>query len=183
MELEEQLRTVTAQRRKAERAAAEVLAILDAQGFGCLSDAGNDSGSEDEVGTGGCDPDAAERDRSGGNAAEDVLSGSEPGAPAAWRLWVSREDVEEYLAAVACLAGAPGPRADAALQVAMARLEDEFRHLLVRGAPPLAAEDLQASLLRRLSLTVPSFNSSAVDLDCPSFAQHHASATEGGDEQ
>ena len=151
MELEEQLRTVTAQRRKAERAAAEVLAILDAQGFGCLSDAGNDSGSEDEVGTGGCDPDAAERDRSGGNAAEDVLSGSEPGAPAAWRLWVSREDVEEYLAAVACLAGAPGPRADAALQVAMARLEDEFRHLLVRGAPPLATEDLQASLLRRLS--------------------------------
>ena len=50
MELEEQLRTVTAQRRKAERAAAEVLA----QGFGPLSfsDAGNDSGSEDEVGTG-----------------------------------------------------------------------------------------------------------------------------------
>jgi hypothetical protein len=27
----------------------------------------------------------------------------------------------------ACLAGAPGPRADAALQAAMARLEDEFR--------------------------------------------------------
>jgi len=61
----------------------------------------------------------------------------------------------------------------------MARLEDEFRHLLIRGASPLAAEDLQASLLRRLSLTVPSFNSSAVDLDCPSFANH---AGEGGDE-
>nr|ACR37344.1 unknown [Zea mays] len=66
----------------------------------------------------------------------------------------------------------------------MARLEDEFRHLLIRGAPPLAAEDLQVSLLRRLSLTVPSFNSSAVDLDCPSFAQHHAAvAAEGVNEQ
>lgn len=47
----------------------------------------------------------------------------------------------------------------------MARLEDEFRHL-------------QASI-RRLSLTVPSFNSSAVDLDCLSYAKH---ADEGGDE-
>ncbi|CAN6341839.1 unnamed protein product, partial [Urochloa humidicola] len=46
-ELEEQLRAVTAQRRKAERAAAEVLAILDSQGFGrLLSDAADDSGSE-----------------------------------------------------------------------------------------------------------------------------------------
>ncbi|WVZ67629.1 hypothetical protein U9M48_016681 [Paspalum notatum var. saurae] len=94
----------------------------------------------------------------------------------------SREDAEEYLAAAACLAAAPAavaPRAEAALQAAMARLEDEFRHLLVRGAPRLAAEDLQASLLRRLSLTVPSFNSSAVDLDCPSFANH---AAEGADD-
>jgi exocyst complex component 7 len=93
----------------------------------------------------------------------------------------SREGAEEYLAAVACLVGAPGPRAEAALQAAMTRLEDEFRHLLVRGAPPLAPEDLQASLLRRLSLTVPSFNSSAVDLDCHSFAHHPAAV--GGDEQ
>ncbi|PWZ09976.1 Exocyst complex component EXO70A1 [Zea mays] len=93
----------------------------------------------------------------------------------------SREGAEEYLAAVACLVGAPGPRAEAALQAAMTRLEDEFRHLLVRGAPPLAPEDLQASLLRRLSLTVPSFNSSAVDLDCHSFAHHPAAV--GEDEQ
>ncbi|KAJ1286859.1 hypothetical protein BS78_03G384300 [Paspalum vaginatum] len=94
----------------------------------------------------------------------------------------SREDAEEYLAAAACLAAAPAtaPRAEAALQAAMARLEDEFRHLLIRGAPRLAAEDLQASLLRRLSLTVPSFNSSAVDLDCPSFANHDAA--EGADD-
>ncbi|TVU35999.1 hypothetical protein EJB05_17908, partial [Eragrostis curvula] len=93
-------------------------------------------------------------------------------------LFDSGEDAEEYLAAAACLVGAPDPRAEAALQAAMARLEEEFRHLLIRGAPPLAAEDLQASLLRRLSLTVPSFNSSAVDLDCPSFSSH---AGEGDD--
>lgn len=83
-ELEEQLRTVTAQRRKAERAAAEVLAILDSQGFGRLSDAADDdSGSEEEVDTDTGDPAAAERDQRGGNAAEDALSGSELGALAA----------------------------------------------------------------------------------------------------
>lgn len=85
VELEEQLRTVTAQRRKAERAAAEVLAILDSQGFDRLSDAADDSGSEDEADTGDRDPGAAaERNGGGGNAAaEDALSGSELGAPAA----------------------------------------------------------------------------------------------------
>jgi len=72
---------VTAQRRKAERAAAEVLAILDSQGFGRLSDAADDSGTEDEVDAG--DPDAAEGGRRGGNAAEDALSGSELGAQTA----------------------------------------------------------------------------------------------------
>ncbi|CAN6328058.1 unnamed protein product [Urochloa humidicola] len=84
-ELEEQLRAVTAQRRKAERAAAEVLAILDSQGFGrLLSDAADDSGSDeedDEAGAGG--PGAAEGARGGGNAAEDALSGSEMGPQSA----------------------------------------------------------------------------------------------------
>ncbi|CAN6337451.1 unnamed protein product [Urochloa humidicola] len=78
-ELEEQLRAVTAQRRKAERAAAEVLAILDSQGFGRLSDAGDDSGSEEEEEPGAGGPGAAERGSGGGNAAEDALSGSELG--------------------------------------------------------------------------------------------------------
>jgi hypothetical protein len=64
-----------------ERAAAEVLAILDSQGFGRLSDAADDSGTEDEVDAG--NPDAAERGRGGGNAAEDALSGSELSAQAA----------------------------------------------------------------------------------------------------
>lgn len=69
---------MTAQRRKAERAAAEVLAILDSQGFGRLSDASDDSGSDGEVDAGGPE---IERVRGGGNARgdapEDALSGSE----------------------------------------------------------------------------------------------------------
>ncbi|CAL4908458.1 unnamed protein product [Urochloa decumbens] len=83
-ELEDQLRAVTAQRRKAERAAAEVLAILDSQGFSRLSDAADDSGSEEEEeepGAGG--PGAAVRGRVGGNAVEDALLGSELGPQAA----------------------------------------------------------------------------------------------------
>lgn len=50
-ELEEQVRAVTAQRRQAEREAAEVLAILESKGFefgGSLSDA-LDSGSDDDA--------------------------------------------------------------------------------------------------------------------------------------
>ncbi|XP_066312977.1 uncharacterized protein [Miscanthus floridulus] len=54
-ELEEQVRAVTAQRRQAERAAAEVLAVLESQGFGGhlsdvaddSDDSGQDSGEED----------------------------------------------------------------------------------------------------------------------------------------
>lgn len=91
----------------------------------------------------------------------------------------SSEDAEEYLAAASRLVGEAGPRVEAALQVAMARLEEEFRQLLIRGTASLAAEDLHASLLRRLSLTVPTFSAaSSVDLDCPSFANH---ADEGED--
>jgi hypothetical protein len=49
-ELEEQVREVTAQRRQAERAATEVLATLESQGFGAhlLSDADDDSGSDQD---------------------------------------------------------------------------------------------------------------------------------------
>jgi hypothetical protein len=78
-ELEEQLRAVTAQRRQAERAVAEVVAILDSQGFGSLSDATDGSGSDGEADV--CEPGAAETVRrgGGGNAPEDALSGSELG--------------------------------------------------------------------------------------------------------
>uniref|UniRef100_A0A0E0HF92 Uncharacterized protein n=1 Tax=Oryza nivara TaxID=4536 RepID=A0A0E0HF92_ORYNI len=77
-ELEEQLRAVTAQRRKAERAAGEVLAILESQGLARFSDvADSGSGSDDE--------DGLESAESGGKArgdAEDALSGSEFGGTA-----------------------------------------------------------------------------------------------------
>ncbi|KAL5230839.1 hypothetical protein ABZP36_029615 [Zizania latifolia] len=76
-ELEEQLRVVTTQRRMAERAAGEVLAILESQGLARFSDAA-DSGFDDED-----DPEVSE---SGGKArgeAEDALSGPELGGTAA----------------------------------------------------------------------------------------------------
>ena len=60
----------------------------------------------------------------------------------------------------------------------MAQLKDEFRHFLVRGVQPLATEDVLASLLGPLSLTVPFFNFFAIDLDGLSFAHHN---TERGD--
>ncbi|XP_062229941.1 exocyst complex component EXO70B1-like [Phragmites australis] len=125
------------------------------------------------------DPDDAARDEEWDAAVEVIERWESPGAGDKL-LFDSREDADEYLAAAACLLGAHGPRAEATLQAAMARLEEEFRHLLIRGASPFAAEDLQASLLRRLSLTVPSFNSYAVDLDCPSFASHAGEGDDSG---
>ncbi|XP_037471652.1 uncharacterized protein LOC119345958 [Triticum dicoccoides] len=76
-ELEEQLRAVTAQRREAERAAAEVLAILDSQGFTDAADSGSDDdgagGTPEAPGHGSVEP---------RGEAEDALSGSELGGPA-----------------------------------------------------------------------------------------------------
>ncbi|KAL6840418.1 hypothetical protein ACP4OV_030228 [Aristida adscensionis] len=125
------------------------------------------------------DDDAARAEEEWGAAVEVIERWESPRAGDKL-VFDSHGDADEYLAAAACLVGAPGPRAEAALQAAMARLEEEFRHLLIRGAPPLAAEDLQASLLRRLSLTVPSFNSSAVDLGCPSFSNQVGDGDEPG---
>lgn len=45
-------------------------------------------------------------------------------------------------------------RAESALQVAMTRLEDEFRHILIRNTVPLDAERLYGSI-RRVSLSFP----------------------------
>ncbi|TVU03607.1 hypothetical protein EJB05_50794 [Eragrostis curvula] len=81
-------------------------------------------------------------------------------------------DAEEYLAAAGCVVGAPGPRAEAALQAAMARLEDEFRHQLIRGASPLAAHDLPDSLLLQSSFSVSSSSSFSMDLDFSAFSSH-----------
>ncbi|XP_062219126.1 exocyst complex component EXO70B1-like [Phragmites australis] len=69
----------------------------------------------------------------------------------------SEDDVAQYLAAVdvavehlAC-GGAGGARAGVAVQLAMVRLEEELRHLMVRHAVPLDPTGLFFSL-RRLSL-------------------------------
>ncbi|EEF51795.1 exocyst complex component EXO70B1 [Ricinus communis] len=53
-------------------------------------------------------------------------------------------------------------RAESAVQVAMSRLEDEFRHILIRNTVPLDAERLYGSIRRGVSL---SFVSSADDID------------------
>ncbi|XP_073000271.1 exocyst complex component EXO70A1-like [Typha latifolia] len=61
-------------------------------------------------------------------------------------------------------------RAETALQISMTRLEDEFRHLLLRGAVPLAFDDLHGSL-RRLSLS--SFPSDNDDSSTSIEVEHH----------
>ncbi|WVZ68096.1 hypothetical protein U9M48_017084 [Paspalum notatum var. saurae] len=100
-ELEEQVREVTAQRRQAERAAAEVLAILESQGFGArLSDVTDDSNSDQEEGDDAKsrgDDDAARAPGEDeeepepaaaamGEAAEDALSGTaQPAGGLSWK--------------------------------------------------------------------------------------------------
>lgn len=73
----------------------------------------------------------------------------------------SREDGEEYLAAAANVVGRWGLRMEGPLQAAMERLRIEFRHLLIRGARPLASEDRQISTLLWHSPTVPYSSSSS----------------------
>ncbi|KAK1698259.1 hypothetical protein QYE76_014956 [Lolium multiflorum] len=59
----------------------------------------------------------------------------------------SPEDTGEYLAAATCLAAMAGTRVEATLQVAMARLEEEFRQLLIRRSIPLAKDYIRRSLV------------------------------------
>ncbi|CAL4973037.1 unnamed protein product [Urochloa decumbens] len=98
-ELEEQVRAVTAQRRQAERAADEVLAILDSQGFGGhLSDDDDDSASdkdggeeEDDDAKGRGDtaraPGEQEEEEAAakGGEAEDALSGTAQPGGLSWK--------------------------------------------------------------------------------------------------
>ncbi|XP_077227308.1 exocyst subunit exo70 family protein F1 [Tasmannia lanceolata] len=67
-------------------------------------------------------------------------------------------------------------RAESVLQLAMSRLEDEFRHILIRNTVPLDASRLYGSIRRRVSLSfasndgdsisvVDDFESSSVDFD------------------
>ncbi|OAY76780.1 hypothetical protein ACMD2_19909 [Ananas comosus] len=89
VELEEQLRIVIIQRKKAEKAVAEVLAILKLQGIGDLSE-GVDSSSDQEAGPSvveGCEGTSKGDETSSGSKVgksevEDALSGSELGASA-----------------------------------------------------------------------------------------------------
>ena len=84
MELEEQLRIVTIQRKNAEKAAEEVLAILEAQGIGDFSELTDSSSDQDEVpgGLKGSDDTFKEDETSTASKVEqseveDALSGSE----------------------------------------------------------------------------------------------------------
>ncbi|XP_062207509.1 uncharacterized protein LOC133909203 [Phragmites australis] len=89
-ELEEHVRAVTGQRRQAERAAAEVLAILESQGFGGhLSDATDDSGSNQ-------DGEEEEDAKSRGESAR-ALGEEEPSA--------AQGEVEDALSGTAQLGG------------------------------------------------------------------------------
>ncbi|URE10878.1 exo70 exocyst complex subunit domain containing protein [Musa troglodytarum] len=85
-------------------------------------------------------------------------------------LWESSpEEAEEYLAAVDDLIFLADPgtsssaaaaaedlvsRAEVALQMAMSRLEEEFRHLMVRNAVPLDSNGLCSSIRRLSSLCI-----------------------------
>ncbi|XP_020111910.1 exocyst complex component EXO70B1 [Ananas comosus] len=89
----------------------------------------------------------------------------------------SPEAAAEYLAAVdAATAAEGGGGADAVVQLAMARLEDEFQHLMVRSTVPLDANGLSCSI-RRLSLSFGSDGGEspvADDLDSSAeFDQQH----------
>ncbi|KAJ1286296.1 hypothetical protein BS78_03G342800 [Paspalum vaginatum] len=93
-ELEEQVREVTAERRQAERAAAEVLAILESQGFGGhLSDVTDDSDSDQEDDDAKSRGDAARAAReeepkpsaAAKGEAEDALSGTAQPGGLSWK--------------------------------------------------------------------------------------------------
>ncbi|WCJ36253.1 exocyst subunit exo70 family protein F1 [Euphorbia peplus] len=60
-------------------------------------------------------------------------------------------------------------RAETAVQVAMSRLEDEFRHILIRNTVPLDSERLYGSI-RRVSLSFVS-NDGDIDDEFESFAE------------
>jgi len=88
-ELEEQVRAVTAQRRQAERAADEVLAILESQGFGGhLSDDDSDSDQEGDARSRGDTARAPgeEEQAAAKREAEDALSGTaQPAGGLSWK--------------------------------------------------------------------------------------------------
>ncbi|KAF3436878.1 hypothetical protein FNV43_RR19631 [Rhamnella rubrinervis] len=94
--------------------------------------------------------------------------------------WEDSSDTEEYLTAVdeilnliedLSIRSSPEfvDRAEKAIQLAMSRLEDEFRHILIRNTVPLDAERLYGSI-RRVSLSFAS-NDGEIDDDFESFGE------------
>lgn len=67
-------------------------------------------------------------------------------------------------------------RAETAIQVAMARLEDEFRHIMIRNTIPLDAERLYGSI-RRTTLSFPVHDGEIPDEDFESFSEEDHSST------
>ncbi|KAH0975320.1 hypothetical protein GBA52_017219 [Prunus armeniaca] len=65
-------------------------------------------------------------------------------------------------------------RAENALQIAMSRLEDEFRHILIRNTVPLDSERLYGSI-RRVSLSFAS-NDGEIDEEFESFGEEDRDA-------
>lgn len=73
-------------------------------------------------------------------------------------------------------------RAENALQLAMTRLEDEFRHILIRNTTPLDPDRLHGSMIRLSSLSssnsaegiseIPDFESVTAAVPNSSFAEH-----------
>jgi len=68
-------------------------------------------------------------------------------------------------------------RAETAIQVAMSRLEDEFRHIMIQNTVPLDAERLYGSI-RRTSLSFPVNDGEIVDDDFESFSEEDRSSTQ-----
>ncbi|KAH0450507.1 hypothetical protein IEQ34_021199 [Dendrobium chrysotoxum] len=101
--------------------------------------------------------------------AEEVIQRWESSDSLLWE--ASAEEAVEYLDAVdelvSLLESESFPeefraRAEIAVQIAMARLEDEFRHLMIRNTVPLDADSLHSSI-RRVSLSFTSVPGDSVE--------------------
>ncbi|PSS07676.1 Exocyst complex component EXO70B1 like [Actinidia chinensis var. chinensis] len=107
-------------------------------------------------------------------AAEKVILRWESDRSESSRLWEeSPDEAAEYLAAVDELLkltedssdeDEDRDRAEIAIQLAMSRLEDEFRHILIRNTVPLDADRLYGSI-RRVSLSFASHDGEIEDFE------------------
>ncbi|XP_061953766.1 exocyst complex component EXO70B1 [Populus nigra] len=114
------------------------------------------------------------------DAAEKIILRSDSGISSTVSCDESPKETRDYLSAVDeildlldNLSVEPDPevldRAETAVQVAMSRLEDEFRHILMRNTVPLDAQSLYGSI-RRVSLSFTA-NEGEIDEDFASFGE------------